>query len=41
MEDALIQSAMAEIAMWDAFAAGRTANATGFSSYSCCCMGCS
>ena len=30
MEDALVQSAMAEIAMWDAFAAGRTANATGF-----------
>ena len=30
MEGALVQSAMAEIAMWDAFAAGRTANATGF-----------
>ena len=30
MEEALVQSAMAEIAMWDAFAAGRTANATGF-----------
>ena len=27
MEDALVQSAMAEIAMWDAFAAGRAANA--------------
>ena len=30
MEEALVQSAMAEIAMWDAFAAGRSANATGF-----------
>ena len=29
MEEALVQSAMAEIAMWDAFSAGRTANATG------------
>ncbi len=28
MEEALVQSAMAEIAMWDAFAAGRTANAS-------------
>ena len=30
MEEALVQSAMAEIALWDAFAAGRSANATGF-----------
>ena len=30
MEDVLVQSAMAEIAMWDAFGSGRTANATGF-----------
>ena len=30
MEEALVQSAMAEIAMWDAFASGRSANATGF-----------
>lgn len=30
MESALVQSAMAEIAMWDTFNAGRAANATGF-----------
>ncbi len=29
MEDIIIQSAMTEIAMWDAFHTGRTANATG------------
>ena len=29
MEDIIIQSAMAEIAMWDAFHTGRSANATG------------
>ncbi len=29
MEDIIIQSAMAEIAMWDAFHTGRGANATG------------
>ena len=30
MEEALVQSAMAEIAMWNTFNTGRTANATGF-----------
>ena len=29
MEDIIVQSAMAEIAMWDAFHTGRGANATG------------
>ena len=29
MEDIIIQSALAEIAMWDAFHTGRSANATG------------
>ena len=30
MEDIIVQSAMAEIAMWDAFHTGRQANATVF-----------
>ena len=30
MEEALVQSAMAEIAMWNTFNTGRAANATGF-----------
>ena len=30
MEEALVQSAMAEIAMWNTFNTGRVANATGF-----------
>ena len=41
MEEALVQSAMAEIAMWNTFNTGRAANATGFLSYCLSCMGCS